>query len=254
MPLRIRCGHCAAGHCRSIHDCGDDRCQCECRKVEIEGAAEAQSLRADGPVGGPGESQAEVTRSPGISRQPGASEEGEAPAAPTTHDLDGVVPLIGEVEQLLTDYSRWLRERTRLQSIDEHVEITTPYLDRHNDYLQIYVRRSDDGYVLTDDGYVIDDLRTAGCEITTPKRRQILETVLNGFGVHVAGEALQVDATQKNFALRKHNLVQAMLAISDIFLVAAMVLFVLAAFNVGSPRFNLTAAGLACWLISTQVS
>ena len=39
-----------------------------------------------------------------------------------------------------------------------------------------------------------------------------------------------------------------------LFLVAAMVLFLLAAFNVGSPRFNLTAAGLACWLISTQVS
>lgn len=38
--------------------------------------------------------------------------------------------------------------------------------------------------------------------------------------------------------------------ISLILLVFAFVLFALAAFNVGAPRFNLIAAGLAFWVLS----
>lgn len=39
-----------------------------------------------------------------------------------------------------------------------------------------------------------------------------------------------------------------------IFLAAALVCFVLAAFNVGSPRVNLLPAGLALWLASQLVN
>lgn len=34
------------------------------------------------------------------------------------------------------------------------------------------------------------------------------------------------------------------------FLIAALVLFIIAAIGVGAGRFNLIAAGLACWVIS----
>ena len=43
---------------------------------------------------------------------------------------------------------------------------------------------------------------------------------LNGFGVQMDGKALQVHASPDNFALRKHNLVQAMLAVNDMFYLA----------------------------------
>ena len=46
-----------------------------------------------------------------------------------------------EIEKLLNDYRAWLKEKTTLREINsEWVEITTPYLDRHNDALQIYAR------------------------------------------------------------------------------------------------------------------
>jgi hypothetical protein len=38
-----------------------------------------------------------------------------------------------------------------------------------------------------------------------------------------------------------------------VLIVAALVLFVLASVNVSSPRLNLTAAGLACWVASLLV-
>ena len=44
---------------------------------------------------------------------------------------------------------------------------------------------------------------------------------LNGFGVQLHDKALEVHATPANFALRKHNLVQAVLAVNDMFYLAA---------------------------------
>lgn len=61
-----------------------------------------------------------------------------------------------------------------------HIEITTPFLDRHNDRLQIYATKSNGHFALTDDGYVIQDLQSSGCELKTKKRRALLETTLNG--------------------------------------------------------------------------
>ncbi len=43
-----------------------------------------------------------------------------------------------EIEGLLNSYRAWLKEKTTLREANgEWVEITTPYLDRHNDALQI---------------------------------------------------------------------------------------------------------------------
>lgn len=41
--------------------------------------------------------------------------------------------------------------------------------------------------------------------------------------------------------------------ISLAFLIAALVLFIIAAIGVGAGRFNLMAAGLACWVVSLLI-
>ena len=43
---------------------------------------------------------------------------------------------------------------------------------------------------------------------------------LNGFGVRINDEALEVHATPETFPLRKHSLIQAMLAVNDLFYLA----------------------------------
>jgi len=105
------------------------------------------------------------------------------------------------------------------------LEITTPYLDRHNDYLQIYVQRQNGSYLLTDDGYTISDLLQSGCRLDTPKRASLLQMTLNGFGVKRVGDALEVKTTKAEFGLRKHNLLQAMLAVNDLFYLASPIVF-----------------------------
>lgn len=130
--------------------------------------------------------------------------------------------MIEEVSGLMGQYWNWLRDKTKLREIDKHIEITTPYLDRHNDRLQIYATKVDGRFELTDDGYIIQDLQSSGCELKTPKRRLLLETTLNGFGVRLRGDRLVVETTSEGFAHKKHNLVQAMLAVNDLFYVSSV--------------------------------
>lgn len=131
--------------------------------------------------------------------------------------------MINEVQSLLDQYWAWLRDKTTLRQINDWVEITTPYLDRHNDHIQIYAKRRDGGFVLSDDGYVLQDLELSGCKIDSAKRQGLLKMTLNGFGVQVNNQTLEVHASPDNFSLRKHNLVQAMLAVNDLFYLASPV-------------------------------
>jgi hypothetical protein len=126
-----------------------------------------------------------------------------------------------EIQRLMDQYVEWLRSKTTLRQVDDWIEITTPYLDRHNDYLQIYARRQNGSYILTDDGYILSELELSGCKLESPKRLALLQMTLNGFGVKLVDGALEVIASKEDFPLRKHNLVQAMLAVNDLFYLAS---------------------------------
>lgn len=128
--------------------------------------------------------------------------------------------MIDDVRRLIDDYAKWLRDKTSLRQVGGWIEITTPYLDRHNDYIQIYAKTTDTGYTLTDDGFTITDLEQSGCKLNSPKRQDLLNLALNGFGVQLQEGRLEVRASADNFALRKHNLVQAILSVNDMFYLA----------------------------------
>jgi hypothetical protein len=132
--------------------------------------------------------------------------------------------MIEEIQNLIDNYVRWLKDKTVLRQVKDWVEITTPYLDRHNDYLQIYAKRQNGGYLLTDDGYVLEDLEQSGCKLESAKRQALLRITLNGFGVQTNEGRLEIHASPDNFGLRKHNLIQAMLAVNDLFYLAVPVI------------------------------
>ena len=148
---------------------------------------------------------------------------------------------MSQLDVLIDGYWRFLRDKTALREIDEWTEITTPYLDRHNDYIQIYARREGNDFVLSDGGDTLVDLEQTGLTLDSPRRQAILRSILNGFGVSQTGDAFVVHATPDNFSLRKHNLIQAMLSVND--------MFVLASPTVESLFFE----DVACWLESADV-
>lgn len=123
-----------------------------------------------------------------------------------------------DCKALIDAYITWLRERITAESVNGACQITTPFLDRHNDRLQIYVVPHNGAFRVTDDGYILGDLEASGCAIDTPNRKHALQTILNGFGVREEQGELFVEASDANFPQKKHTLVQAMLAVNDLFM------------------------------------
>jgi Domain of unknown function DUF1829/Domain of unknown function DUF1828 len=124
------------------------------------------------------------------------------------------------ITALIDEYARWLRSGISVAEVGGAFEITTPFLDRHNDHIQIYVKQEQDRTLLTDDGYVIADLRQSGCTLDTEHRKRLLTATLNGFGVQRDGDDLVAIAHNGDFPQRKHALIQAMLAVGDLFATA----------------------------------
>lgn len=125
-----------------------------------------------------------------------------------------------ECQKLIDSYVDWLRQGLSVEEVGGSFELTTPFLDRHNDHLQVYATRRNGNIVLSDEGYILSDLRTSGLEVDTPKRKLVLDSVLNGLGVRVENSQLLVEASAKNLGQRLHSLVRAMLAVNDLFVMA----------------------------------
>jgi Domain of unknown function DUF1829/Domain of unknown function DUF1828 len=126
--------------------------------------------------------------------------------------------MVHEVRKLVDDYVAWLKDKTKVQKApDDWAEITTPFLDRHNDHLQIYVRRDNGKFKLSDDGYTVRDLQQSGCKLDSKKRQDLLNTTLAGFGIQLKDDRLETVASKSDFPSRQHNLIQAMLAVNDLF-------------------------------------
>ena len=129
------------------------------------------------------------------------------------------------IDNLVNKYIDFIKENMSIDKIDDtSYEIETPFLDRRNDFITIYVvfdKQDKNNIVLTDNGYTLADLELSGLEFNTKKRKQELQTVLNGFGVQMdKDKRLFVNATAESFAHKKHNLIQALLGVNDMFVLA----------------------------------
>ncbi|HEY2422212.1 MAG TPA: DUF1828 domain-containing protein [Neobacillus sp.] len=126
-------------------------------------------------------------------------------------------------DNLKTLYLDWINKKLAYKELDAGtIEITTPFLDRHNDRLQIYAVPLENGNIkLTDDGYILTDLQMTGVELnSSAKRKQLFRTIINGYGVSFNSDSdeLYVIADTSNFPTKKHMLLQAMMTVNDMFM------------------------------------
>ena len=126
------------------------------------------------------------------------------------------------INTLIEKYYSWLKDKTVCKKINQWVEITAPYIDRNNDYIQMYLQKTNTGYLLTDDGETITGLKMEGLKLDSSKRQELLQMTLRGYGVQEKNGRLQITATSEDdFPVCKHSLVQAILAINDMFYVSS---------------------------------
>ncbi len=125
-----------------------------------------------------------------------------------------------EHENLLSEYFKWLKEQYIGANLTNAVEITTPFLDQHNDNIQLYVEKENSALVISDDCYTLNNLKMSGCDLDTDKRKEILYSILTSFGIKLDDDKLFIEATKQSFPKKMHAFLQAVMAINDLFVLA----------------------------------
>ena len=121
---------------------------------------------------------------------------------------------------IIDDYYTWLKNLSFLEQLNNDVaRISLPFLDRNNDFTEIYiVKRSNNEYLLTDDGMTYSELEFSGFDFTQKKRVETLKKVANSHGVSIdSNNALFVVSDLDSLPQKKHMLVHCMMKISDMF-------------------------------------
>lgn len=121
-----------------------------------------------------------------------------------------------DIQMLIDDYAAWVKSEITFDKIGEYYEITTPYMDNANDYLQIYVKQEGEEIYFSDDCATIHGLRANGFQFT-PNRKVHLQRILSQYGIKLDGDELKAKAPINGFAQKKHLFIQAILRIDDMF-------------------------------------
>jgi len=106
-----------------------------------------------------------------------------------------------DIQKMINNYTAWLKKEITIAAFGEYIELTTPYLDRFNDYLQIYVKQNQDGTItLTDDGYIVGNLISSGMKfkIGTNRHNMLLKTAKK-YHVSIVDEDIVTTATSHTF-------------------------------------------------------
>ena len=123
--------------------------------------------------------------------------------------------------ELKEKYISWLEYEISVNKIGEYLEVTSPFLDRYNDYLQVYAKiQNDNEIIITDDSYTINNLKMSGIDFNSTKRKQLLTTFINKYRIDLKDDELLVKTDIDDFPRKLLFLMQAMLNIDDMFMLS----------------------------------
>lgn len=127
------------------------------------------------------------------------------------------------VNELIDKYYDFLKGRTAVitETGSNWAVISTPFIGLFNDTLEVYAKRDNGKILMSDDGVTIKNLDLIGSPISrSPKRKDLLERILLTYGIQLQDGEFVVEATENNFAQKKHNLISAISEINDMYMMA----------------------------------
>lgn len=122
---------------------------------------------------------------------------------------------------LIERYVEWLKQRSTEKELEGGWKaLTLPYLDRHNDHLQIFVGEAHGGLRITDEGRTLQDLKQVGCDLRGRSRRRALaEKILksSGLGPELIDDGeIATTAVNGDFPRKLHGALMSMLALDGL--------------------------------------
>lgn len=126
------------------------------------------------------------------------------------------------IEQLKKEYLEWTQQKIKLEKIGDFVEIVTPFVDLHHDYISLFFTKEANGFQLTDDGYIMNELRVLGLDLNNSiKRKNFFNTTLKVFGVRYNKDTMELYVRFNNmneYPEMQHRLIQCIVRVSDLIL------------------------------------
>ncbi len=124
------------------------------------------------------------------------------------------------LEDNIKQYYDFLKSNTHLRKSMESgwIVINTPYVGTFNDTIDIYAKKEPTGQiVLSDDGLTLKNLELVGVDLSSrsKKRKEWLNMILLNYGITLQNGELVVHCSNADFAQKKHNLLSAIFAVSE---------------------------------------
>lgn len=122
------------------------------------------------------------------------------------------------MNDLIDSYYDWLKNNTICSEVNNYTKVSTPFLDRHNDCIEFYMKLDNNGNIfITDDGYTLSDLEDYGFTFNTSKRKNLLDEILNIYHIEKIDNCLTVTTNKKDFPISKHFFIQGIISINDLY-------------------------------------
>lgn len=122
------------------------------------------------------------------------------------------------VDEHIENYYKWLKDNTIsiLDSQSGWTIINTPFMGIFNDGIEIYAKKDNDKIILSDDGVTLKNLELTGVSISrSSTRKDLLDTVIQNYGISRFNNELITIADRNNFSQKKHNFLMALIEIND---------------------------------------
>lgn len=130
-----------------------------------------------------------------------------------------------QIKELMDSYYEWLKNETAVNVREEnYYEITAPFLDNSNDYIQFYAILTKDGITLTDEGYYVAMLEAYGIPIEK-QRLNTIDNICRNNGVKLENKKITVSfslsESSKKLPIYQeyiHKMIQSILRVDDMHL------------------------------------
>ncbi len=127
------------------------------------------------------------------------------------------------IDTAIDNYYTFLKENTEVlqDSQTGWFVISTPFVGLFNDTVEIFCKENDGVITLSDDKQTIHNIELVGVPIQrSAKRKEIVQRILLNYGIRLEDGELLVEANLKNFPQKKHNLLSAIIEISDMYMLS----------------------------------
>lgn len=124
-----------------------------------------------------------------------------------------------DINKYIDNYIKWLRSEITTRKVGKYYEITAPFLDSDNDYIQIYVKLDNGQFLFSDDCYTLNRLIAMGITMSGQRKKRISQ-LLNLYGSSLNGNEIVASCPESDFPQAKHMFIQSLLRVGDLYLTA----------------------------------